>query len=543
MSRSWRCVVGLVALSLVFVACGGGGDGDSDDDGGDDASSASGGGGASGADDVCTEDRVGGELTVGQTGDLNGFDPTVITGASRDSGGAELTAIYDTLMRSNPETGEIEPHLAQSLEPNDDLTQWTLRLREGVEFGNGDPLTAEAVIASIQRFEGADVAAANFVTFITGMDATDERTVVFSLDAPWGDFPYFLASAGGMVVNTAAVDEAGAEAFNTDPPPGAGVGPFQLVRYAPGEEVVMEAKDDYWGGPVCVQTVRFVTPGDDTTRLEALDLGEIDVTVLVEPRVVAQARDEEGRLGFTGYGNGSQLMINARPGHPGEDVRVRQAMAAAIDPEVISDRVNEGQGVATTAIVHPDSPLYSDGLDRELVDPDRAEELVEEAKADGWDGRLSLLTPDTPGAQEISITVEALLEAVGMDVTVDNPSIADMIQRVTVDRDFDVTAWSLNVLPEAPWSGIDRNLRSDSPTNRTGYANDDFDAALADLRQAGTVEERREAIAAIQEIWDETIPGVMYQQDEEFLTWSDRVHGVRLTREGVAMLDDVYVDQ
>jgi peptide/nickel transport system substrate-binding protein len=129
-----------------------------------------------------------------------------------------------------------------------------------------------------------------------------------------------------------------------------------------------------------------------------------------------------------------------------------------------------------------------------------------------------------------------------MDVTVDSVPTADLIQRVIADQNFDVTSWSLNVLPESPWAGIDRNLRSDSPTNRTGYADPDFDAALAELRQAGTVEEKRDALAEVQEVWDETVPGVMYQQDEEFLTWADEVHGVRLTREGVAMLDDVWVE-
>jgi peptide/nickel transport system substrate-binding protein len=528
---------GLMAVSLLFAACG-------DDDSGDDqaASGDDPAEGSSGADEGCTEERVGGELTVGQSGDLNGFDPTVITGASRDSGGAEMTAIYDTLMRSNAETGEIEPHVAESLEPNDDLSEWTLTLREGVEFGNGDPLTAESVVASIERFEGADVAAANFAELISEMEVVDDRTLVFHLDGPWGDFPYFLASAGGMVVNTAAVDEVGAEQFNLDPPAGAGVGPFELVRYAPGEEVVMQAKDDYWSGPVCIETLTFAYPGDDATRYEALGLGEIDVTVLAAPRVVAQARDDDSRPGFTGHGNGLQWMINAREGHPGADPLVREAIAAAIDVDAINQRVNEGTAAATTAIVHPDSALFSPGMDKSLYDQERAHELVDEAKAAGWDGSLNLLSGDTTAGAEAAITVEGMLEAVGMDVTVDSVPTADLIQRVIADQNFDVTSWSLNVLPESPWAGIDRNLRSDSPTNRTGYADPDFDAALAELRQAGTVEEKRDALAEVQEVWDETVPGVMYQQDEEFLTWADEVHGVRLTREGVAMLDDVWVE-
>jgi peptide/nickel transport system substrate-binding protein len=530
----------MAALLVVLAACGG------DDDGGDSSSGGNGenggetaGSGSSG-DDVCTEERVGGELTVGQSSGLAGFDPAMTTG-TRDSGGTELTAIFDTLMRVDPETSEVVAHVAESLEPDDDGSEWTLTLREGVTFGNGDPLTGEAVIASIERLEGATVAAANFAALITNMEAPDERTVVFTLDAPWGDFPYFLAMGGGMIVNTAAVDEVGDEAFNLEPPEGAGVGPFVLERFAPDEEVVMRARDDYWGGPVCVETVTFVTPGADDARYEALQLGEIDLTVLAEPRVVEQAHQDD-RPGITGYGNGNQLMINTRPGRPGEDVRVRQAIAAAIDVDTIDERAYEGTATVSGSVVHPDTPLYTDGLGGPEYDLDRARELVEEAKADGWDGSLGFVSIDSPTSTEVSITVEAMLEAVGMDVTVESVAVTDLVERITTDQDFDVTAWSLDVLPEAPWSGVDRNLRSDSPTNRTGYADEDFDAALAELRAASTVEERRDGLAAVQEVWNETVPGVVYSHDEEFLTWTDEVHGLRLTREGVAMLDDAYVD-
>jgi peptide/nickel transport system substrate-binding protein len=526
----------LVALALLagLTACG-------DDDGDAAASGGSSGSGAASEDDVCTEDRVGGDLTVGQSAGITGFDPTVTTG-TRDSGGTELTALYDTLMRVDPTTAEVVPHLADSLEPSNDLSEWTLTLRDGVEFGNGDPLTADAVVASIQRFDGATVAAANFAALISDMEVVDERTVVFHLDGPWGDFPYFLAMGGGMIVNTAVIDDVGAEQFNLDPPVGAGVGPFELERYAPDEEVVMRAKDDYWGGPVCIETLRFITPGDDDARYEALQLGEIDVTVLAEPRTVEQAQDVDGLPGITGYGNANQLMINVRPGRPGEDLRVRQAIAAAIDIDTINERAYEGTATASGSVVHPDTPLFTEGMGGPDYDPDRARQLVDEARARGWDGSLGLLSIDSPSSSEVSLTVEGMLEAVGMDVTVESVPTTELIERVITDQNFDVTAWSLDVLPEAPWTGVDRNLRSDSPTNRTGYADPDFDAALADLREASTVEARRDAIAEVQEVWNETVPGVVLNHDEEFLTWADNVHGVRLTREGVVMLDDAYVE-
>src|SRR5262249_29999030 len=213
--------------------------------------------GGSAGTKVCTADKVGGDLTVGQSSDLPGLDPTVVTGASAASGGAEMTAIYDTLMRVDTKTATFVPQVAESLQPNADGSVWTLKLRSGVKFGNGDPLNAQAVIDSISRFKGTKVAAANFLPLIASMQPADDLTVVFTLSAPWGDFPWFLASAGGMIVDAKVVAAKGAEAFNKDPT-GAGVGAYELVRYVPGEELVVKAKTDYYGGPVCVQTLKFV---------------------------------------------------------------------------------------------------------------------------------------------------------------------------------------------------------------------------------------------------------------------------------------------
>src|SRR5262249_49733212 len=163
--------------------------------------------------------------------------------------------------------------------------------------------------------------------------------------------------------------------------------------------------------------------------------------------------------------------------------------------------------------------------------------------AAGWNGNINLLSGDTPNGVELGITVKGLLEAAGMTVAVTNVPTADLISRVITDKNYDITTWSLNVLPEAPWSGIDRNLRSDSPTIRNGYADPNFDAALAELRKATTVEQKKTALADVQKVWNATYPGVMYQQDEQYLTWGDKVHGVKLTREGVAMFDDVDLDK
>lgn len=488
-------------------------------------------------DDACRADSPRtSELTVSTAGDRKGFDPAQVTGAGQITGGVELTAIYDTLMRWNPETAEFEPHLAESLTSDDNIT-WTLSLRPDVTFGNGDPLDGAAVQASIERLRDSNVSAAGTLDLISSIEVTDPLTVVFTLTGAWGDFPYFLASPGGMIVNAKVADELGLEAFNTNPQ-GAGAGPFELTSFTSGEDIVLQAKEDYWGGPLCIDTLRIVQINDDRAAFESLELGEIAIRSFGSADVLADLRD----AGYEGLGSGGQniqLQINTRPEHPTGDLRVRQAIAHAIDVDLVNERSTQGKGVATTSIVDPNSPLYTEGNGGLPYDPDLAAELVEQAKADGWDGSVHFVcNGDTP---ETAITVQAQLEAVGFKVNADILPVTDMVGKILA-LEFDVSCWSLNVLNESAWAGIDRNLRSDSRSNRSGLNSPEMDAALVALREAGTNEEKKAALADLQQVWNDTVPGVILSRDEEWVSWGPEVHGVKVTREGVFMLDDVWVE-
>src|SRR5690606_23979230 len=145
--------------------------------------------------------------------------------------------VYDTLVRYDQDSGEFVPQVAESLEPNADFTEWTLTLRSGVTFGNGDPLTTDAVRTSVERHrDPANRSTASYrAATVRRMRIVDDLTMVFELDRPWATFPYLLAERPGMVVNPAVLAERGAEGLNTDPT-GAGVGPYEAARYAPGEE-------------------------------------------------------------------------------------------------------------------------------------------------------------------------------------------------------------------------------------------------------------------------------------------------------------------
>lgn len=509
----------------------------------------------------CTEDRVGGSITMGVFSETAGLDPTVSSG-SGVTGMIELMTLYDILIRLDRNTGEYIPQLAESLTPNADASVWTMTLREGITFANGDPLDADAVIASIDRFNNLDAAAGQrnqssaFVAFITSMEATDDLTVVFTLDEPWGTFPYVLADEPGMIVNVNAIPiiEEGEEAGNPDiaafnrNPEGAGAGPYVLERYAPGEEIVVTAKDDYWGGPVCIEQITFVrVPGAPATY-DAWQNDELDVAFLREPRAIAEAREngDDNALVFLQNTGGVILINNGVRGStpPTTDLRLRQAIFYATNAEVMDDRANEGQGQPGKSLISTDSRFYDPNLFPEFpTDPDRARELVDEVKAEGnWDGTIRLHCHNAPSRIDWAIAAEALLEAVGFEVEVINDgTINDLIAAVIINADYDMACWGFNLADDTPYIPALQHTCT-SRSNRTGYCSEVMDAAIAQLRAASTNEEIQAALAAIWEEWQATVPSVSYETIEEYVLFKDSVKGALGTQASGILFHDAYIE-
>ncbi|MGH9187141.1 MAG: ABC transporter substrate-binding protein, partial [Acidimicrobiales bacterium] len=488
----------------------------------------------------CTAERVGGTLTAGVGSPFSSMDPAIVLGTGQ-VGGDFMSAFYDTLMRYDATTQDFEPNVAESLEPNDDFTEWTLTLRPDVTFGNGDPLTTADVAFSIERLKTSRVRAAGMAQNIVGITIVDDLTMTFDVGDPWGGFPYVLAAEPGWVTNQRLVEERG-DAFGTNPA-GAGVGPFEFQRFAEGEEIVLTAKDDYWGGPVCIEELRFVNiPGDDA-RYEAFANGEMDTTFLSDVHGVTEA-EEAGLLGFSvdvgalGYVLADQGITGRGP-TPFQDVRVREAMQLAIDYDLINQRLYDGLSVTDSALVPVSSPLYH-GVEGPPFDQDRARQLVEETGADGtWDGTFTFLHGPTPENSEQAVLLEAMWEAVGMTVTLETvPSVG---QRVILERNFQVATNGFAIVDPAPWSTLN-GLATGSQRQRTGYSNADMDAALTRLRAASTIEETREALADMQEVWNETFPVIVVDHSRWAIAVAEGVHGMRYGPDSTPYFHQAWIE-
>lgn len=478
------------------------------------------------------EPKDGGTLTLADYSEARSLDPTktIPNGAA---GGNALAAVYDVLMRYDQPSNSFEPWLAKSLTTEDNTT-WTLELREGVTFTDGTPLDAKAVVGSIGYYmQNAGYNTLLLATNIKDMKPEGATKVVFTLNQPWITFPNMLASGPGMIMAPAAY-QGGPDRFTP-----IGAGPFALDTYKPAEELLLKANPDYWNGKPHLESVRFVWLGSDADRLSSLADGTVDVANIRAAQTLEKARKD----GFAGImapsGLGSIYWLNNREGRAGSDVRVRQAINHAIDPTVVAERVNGGAGLPGRNIYSPSAPYYED-VETSDYDPEKAKALLEEAKADGYDGQIVYIGQSDQASQTQAVTVEAMLEAVGFNVETDLlRNVADQTQRIYVTHDYDLAVAAMSVPDEDPYSRLATNLNSQSPQNPSGYASPEMDELIAKL-QAASGDEATALLKQINELWQETVPGVAMGAGAFFMPWNDDIHGITSTSETLLLLGGAW---
>jgi peptide/nickel transport system substrate-binding protein len=551
----------LIAISVLVAACG---------DDGESSPGASTTSVVSSPTTVAETPVSGGTLTMNTSTQALGLDPIVTSGAGT-LGGAEMVAIFDTVMRWNPETGKYEPRTAESLTPNAEFTEWTLKLKSGIKFSDNTDYDAEAVRYAIERHKSPAnrTPSSGAVQHIKDAVVVDKLTLRMTLTGPWPGFPSLLTSSIGMVPSPTAVKACGTTAprdcaFNLKP---VGAGGFVIDEFRPNELISMKKNPAYYGGSVYLDGLKFVLlPGGSAPGLDALRTNTVQVSYLREPVVNAEAKAEK----FTGYSNlyqnGASLLMNVgltvqctggqpasscagkpdgpqQTNNPTKNIKVRQAIAAAIDIKVTNDRAWGGKGLAGTEFLQQSFRYYS-GAEGPKYDPARARQLVTEAKAEGWDGKLRFLGSNTPSNIDRALAIKAMLEQAGMTVDLNTSKpIADMVAQVTVQRDFDMVLWGSPQLEasDLAWLQLDQNLRSDSASNRSGYKNPDMDKALIELKVASSDDAKKTAYRKISDLLARDVPWLTEAAAEEFIAWRPEVRGIYANTATVVHFDKAWI--
>jgi peptide/nickel transport system substrate-binding protein len=461
------------------------------------------------------EPTEGGSVTLAAFVEVPGLDPVVPIG-NGCCGLNELGAIYDTLMRYEPDSGDFVPQLAESLEPNADFTEWTLKLRPDVTFTDGTPLDAEAVVFNLERhLEGRF---ASLVGLVQEFETPDELTVVMRTGEPWAGLPFMLTTMPGLIGSPTAIRESGEE-FSRNP---VGAGPYMLDRWTPGEELVLKANPEYWGDGPYLDELRFVTLPDPLAAVESGDIQASTVRGVVQ---LDQA-EEAGLSGYVNHQNaGMVVFINncaldsCTRDLPTSDVRVRQAITLAVDPAVVDNQLNGGEGGGSYDLFSETSRWHTTSS----VEPDREEatRLLDEVKAEtGWDGTLSF-----KGAEEVGVALQAQLEAVGFTIEIEPMGVSELIEAQT-SLDYELLSSSWNLDDANPYFNLANRLESTQPTNTISYGNPEIDELIHRLRGTEAPEEVQEILDGIQQQVDETFPSLVLGAVPEGYAWTSDLRGV-----------------
>src|SRR6516162_3801075 len=322
-----------------------------------------------------------------------------------------LYALHDALLKPMP-SGFGTPSLAASWTMSKDGLTYEFVLRKGIKFHNGDPVTAEDVKFSFERYHGA--AATLLKDRVREVQVVDPGRVRFRLKEPWPDFMTFYgtsATGAAWIVPKKYVEKVGDDGFKKAP---IGAGPYKFVSFNPGIDLVLEAFDGYWRKTPSVKRLVFRSMPDETTRGAALKAGDVDIVYLLSGPVAAEVKRSPGLRLAAALPPGVvflDLPEQWDPKSPWHDKRVRLAASHALDRSALNQAETLGLSRPTGGLV-PRVLEFAQTFEPPAYDPARARKLLAEAGyPSGFDA--GDLTPFPPYFS-LAEAVGNYLQAVGI---------------------------------------------------------------------------------------------------------------------------------
>lgn len=364
-------------------------------------------------------------LTVGLTLEPTNLDIRSTSGVALDQ--VLIDNVYEGLLHRTPD-GAVEAGLATDWTASDDALSYRFTLADDIAFSNGDALTAEDVVWSVQQVIDDELAGSELLGAVTGITADDDTTVTFTLSQPDPNLPWALSGRAGLVLDSEADNDLKTTAI--------GSGPFLLDSWKQGDAITLVRNEDYWGAdPAGVGTVVFRYVPDQSAAVNALESGDLDALVPIDgPRVEDVTRDD---LQFV-EGDASDKFVLAfnNAAAPLDDLRVRQAIRSAIDHEAIVEARGGVDHLLGGPIPETD-PGYEDLTDLYPYDPDAARDLLAQAGyADGLD--LTLTIPSFYESTLPDLLTSQLAE-VGIRLTVQSVEFSAWLSDVYTNADYQLS--------------------------------------------------------------------------------------------------------
>ncbi len=472
------------------------------------------------------------DLTIGRAAEPSSLDPQFSrTGPNQST----AQVMFGRLIEQDPNLA-ISPGLAVSWEAVDEDT-WEIKLREGVTFHDGSTFNADDVIYSLDRTDEVPNSPAPFtdqVANIESVEKVDDYTIRINTTSP---APAMIENVGRVfIVNKETTEGATSEDF-TSGKVAFGTGPYKFVEYNPGQNLVVEAYDGYWGEQPEFETVDIRFISNDAARVAALLSGEVDLIDAVPPADLPRLESTEGIHVIEAPGGrviylGLSMRDDQAPGvtdlqgaplaeNPFKDARVRKAVSLMIDRDLMVDRILGGAGVPAGQIAAPPIGGYAEDLGPDKPDIERAKELLAEAGyPDGFGITLYSSNDRFPGDADIVQALGQMLARGGLKVNAVETAPYNIYSGKATKGEYGAFVFSLGASTPTAAPLLEGLIRThDEETgagafNRVRYSNPEFDAALDAATQEFDPQKRNEMLAEATRLAFEDMPVVpLYWQD------------------------------
>jgi peptide/nickel transport system substrate-binding protein len=447
-------------------------------------------------------------LTMGMVLEPPHLDPTAGAAAAIDE--VVYANVFEGLTRIDAQ-GQVQPALAGSWTVSDDGLVYTFKLREGVTFHDGTTLDSADVKFSLDRATGPDSVNAQKGLFepIEKVETPDPSTVVVTLKRPTGAFLFNLGWGDAVIV----APESAAD--NKTRP--VGTGPFRFGQWAKGDRVELVRNDAYWEAPAKLSAATFKFISDPAAATAAMLAGDVDAFAnFPAPEALAQLAADPSFEVVIGTTEGETILAMNNAAPPLDDVRVRRAIAHAIDRRAIVDGAMFGYGTPIGSHFAPHHPAYVDLTGAYPYDPEKAKALLAEAGVK--DLRLSIKLPPPSYARRGGEIIAAQLKDVGIEAELIPVEWAQWLDQVFKNKDYELT-----IVSHTEPMDIGIYARDDYYFN---YRSPAFKAVIEEL--AATMDEtrRKELLAEAQRIIAEDSVNAFLFQLAKHGVWNAKVRGL-----------------
>lgn len=535
--RKRRLLLALVAVMALFVAaCGS----DSNSDNGAEAPGTSTTSGetdnSSGDNDNVPEPTQGGKLTVGLEADCNSYAPWLSSCAQ--SGTNVSNALFDPLVVLSND-GQMVPYLAESVEPNEDATEWTVTLRPGIKFHDGTELTAQVQKEAYEEFLlRSDSILSRGTKNVDEVRVDGDLTYTYVLNNENPQFVYELAGGLGRPFSIEAA-RANPEDFGSKP---VGTGPFKLVSWVRDGSLVAERNSDYWQeGLPYLDEITFVPLPDEDSRQASMQSGDVDAVLYARLGVYLKRYQDLAAQGevniYLQPGDvASGILLNtAMP--PIDDLRVRRGLTQMLDPEQLIVIVAEAPVASPRQLqVDESSPFFSEKAAEAYpaYDEEAGKALVQEyiddpnrsdGKAPGSPITFRYMYTNTPSLATQAQYLQSRWGEAGAEVTLIANEMAQSIQNV-LKGDFEMVFWrpGLSVSPLSTIRG--EYMNPDDLSNYANWTDPRIHEAEAELSTAKSFDDEYAAVEKFLTAVADQVVFIMVASNNEFFATSPDVFGI-----------------